>query len=182
MFILLRKLLAGSVLLLVGIFANLAYAQSFTHEADVTITKGESVKISNVDDWLIGVFTSLDTINTSQYLWDQQCVYSSTGAYSIQVSSANGGGALHLESSSGDEMNYRIYSFYRRNTGGYTLRAFNTSNFTITGLRGSSVLDCSDQPVNGVNLWFAPLVTPADFNPAPPGIYQDLISLTVTPE
>lgn len=157
-----------------------ATAQSVS-QSDITIVKGEAVKISDVDDWLIGVFTASDTINFSQYQWDPQCVYSTTGTYSIQVTSANGGANLNLQSGT-DSMNYRIYTVFRRG-GNYFWTSSTNTTINISNMSGSSTsLTCADESIAGINLWFAALVRPADFNPAPPGIYQDVVSLTVTPE
>lgn len=169
--------LALSALLAVS---STAGAQSLA-ESDISIVKGEAVKISGIDDWLLGIFTSTDTINFSQYLWDTQCVYSTTGTYSVQVSSANGGANLNLQSGA-NSMRYRIYTVFRRG-GSYFWTSSTNTTININNMSGSSSsLTCADENIAGINLWFAALVTPADFNPAPPGIYQDVVSLTVTPE
>ncbi|MBX2885301.1 MAG: hypothetical protein KTR32_35430 [Granulosicoccus sp.] len=176
----LKALFALSVLCTLLAFSTSATAQS-VEQSEVSIVKSEGVKISDIDDWLIGVFTSSDTINFSQYQWDPQCVYSSTGAYSIQVSSSNGGANLNLQSG-GNSMNYRIYAVFRRG-GNYFWTSSTNTTINIGNMSGSSAsLTCADEQIAGINLWFAALVTPADFNPAPPGIYQDVVSLTVTPE
>lgn len=150
-------------------------------QSEIRITRGEAVRISNIDDWLIGVFTANDSINTIQYNWDAECVYTTTGSYRVEVTSANGGSQLRLESSAGDQMNYTLYAYFRRGNN-YLMRGYTTPVITIDNLSGSTSPTCADEPVTGVNLWFAALVRPADFNPAPPGIYQDLATLTVSPE
>jgi hypothetical protein len=171
------KTIAMTALLLAG--PGTVFAQA-SIDTEVSITRGESVQISNIDDWLIGVFTSIDTINNIQYNWDWECVYSSTGSYRVEVISQNGGSELQLNSGT-DSMRYWIYAYYRQgNT--YRMRGFTDPNFTLSNLSGSTQLDCSDEPTAGTNLWFAALVRPADFNPAPPGIYQDLVTLLVSPE
>ncbi len=171
------KVIAFTSLLLGGSSAVLA--QDAT-DAEVSITRGEAVQISNIDDWLIGVFTAIDTINNIQYNWDWECVYSSTGSYRVEVISQNGGSELRLNSGT-DSMRYWIYAYFRQGNN-YRLRGFTDPNFTLNNLSGSTQIDCSDEPVVGTNLWFAALVRPADFNPAPPGIYQDLVTLLVSPE
>ncbi len=156
-----------------------AFAQQAV-DADISITRGEAVRISNIDDWLIGVFTATDSINTIQYNWDWECVYSSTGSYRVQVLSQNGGSQLTLTSGP-NSMRYWIYAYYRRGNN-YQLSGHTSPDFTLSNLSGSTQIDCSDEPTSASNLWFAALVRPADFNPAPPGIYQDLVTLLVSPE
>ena len=157
-----------------------AIAQS-SEQSTVSIIRGESVKISNIDDWLIGVFTSIDTINSIQYQWDWECVYSSTGSYQVNLVSQNGGSELVLRSSAGDEMKYWLYVYFRQG-GTYNLQGFTTPVININNMSGSQSLSCADEPIVGSNLWFAALVRPNDFNPAPPGIYQDLMTIIVSPE
>ncbi len=171
----------GVLVLVTGCLTSsgLLYAQSASTDTEVAITKSEAVKISNIDDWLIGVFTATDSINTIQYNWDAECVYSSTGSYKVEIISQNGGADLTLKSGP-NSMKYWIYSFYRRGAN-YRMQGFTDSNFTINNLSGSRQQDCSDEANAGTNLWFAALVRPADFNPAPPGIYQDLVTLLVSP-
>ena len=159
--------------------SGLLYAQSASLDSEVAITKSEAVKITNIDDWLIGVFAATDSINTIQYNWDAECVYSSTGSYKVEVISQNGGTELTLTSGP-NSMRYWIYSFFRRGAN-FRMQGFTDANFTINNLSGSRQEDCSDEPNAGTNLWFAALVRPADFNPAPPGIYQDLVTLLVSP-
>jgi len=161
--------------------AGSLYAQqSASTDAEVSITRGESVKISNIDDWLIGVFTANESINNIQYNWDWECVHSSTGSYRVEVISQNGGNELTLKSGP-NSMRYWIYSYVRRGAN-YQLQGSTSPNFTLNNLSGSTQVDCSDEATPGTNLWFAALVRPADFNPAPPGIYQDLVTLLVSPE
>lgn len=171
-----------ALIALCGFFSfSVSVSAQSVEQSEVTIVKSEGVKISNIDDWLIGVFTPTDTINNVQYEWDPQCVYSSTGAYSIQVTSANGGANLNLQSGP-NSMNYRIYTVFRRG-GNYFWTSSTNTTININNMSASnSSLTCADEQIAGINLWFTALVTPADFNPAPAGIYQDVVSLTVTPE
>jgi len=176
---------AGRRVLALGLALSLAFpgaAQSDIEQSQISISKGDTVKISDVDDWLIGVFTASDSINFSQVTWDRECVYSSSGAYQIEIVSGNGGGQLNLQSGSGDTMGYRIYSIWRAAGGGYFWTSWTTTTRTLTNMGGSSSLSCADEFITGTNLWFGALVTPADFNPAPPGIYQDFVTLNVAPE
>ena len=157
-----------------------AHAQSSV-DSDINMVKGEAVKISNIDDWLIGVFAATDTIAGAAYNWDWECVYTSTGAYRVELTSANGGSQLRLLNGAGDQMRYYLYTYHRRGAT-YTLEYFTDTVININNLSGSTSLTCADEPVVGTNLWFAAVVFPADFNAAPPGIYTDFMTLVVSPE
>lgn len=149
-------------------------------ESDIRLERSESVRITNIDDWIIGIFNPTDTIRTLQYEWDWQCVYTSTGSFRVDVSSANGGAGLALESGSGNRMTYQIYTYSRRGNN-YSLVGHNTPVFALNNLSGSQSLTCDDEPSN-TNLWFAAVVRPFAFNAAPPGIYRDVVTLVVSPE
>jgi hypothetical protein len=157
-----------------------AFSQS-SKETTISITRGESVKISKIDDWLIGVYTAIDSINNIQYNWDWECVYSSTGTYGVRVESQNGGSQLTLKSAAGDTMRYWLYTYFRQGAT-YSLQGFTTPVINLSNLSGSQSLTCADEGFSGHNLFFAALVRPIHFNAAPPGIYQDLVTLTITPE
>ena len=152
-------------------------------QSEISIIRGEAVSISNIDDWLIGVFTATDSIATLQYNWDAECVFTTTGVYRVEVTSQNGGGLLQLRSSAGDTMDYELWTYSRTNlTGGYQLLGFFTSPVILTNRRGSTSPTCAGEPTDGTNLWFAALVRPGPFNAAPPGIYQDVATIVVSPE
>lgn len=150
-------------------------------DSEISVIRTESTKISNIDDWFIGVFTAVESINNSQFVWDWQCVHSSTGSYRLEVTSQNGGSRLRLESGAGDQMNYSIFSYVRRGNR-FQLRGHVTSVINLNNLSGSRSLTCADEILAGTNLGFAALVRPADFNPAPPGVYRDVVTLVVSPE
>lgn len=174
---------AALILAATFIFAvpNSALAQDSV-DSEVSITKGEAIRISNIDDWLIGVFTATSTINNWQYQWDYQCVYSTSGAYSVEITSQNGLTPLALISGAGDQMEYDIYSFYRRGVNYNLDGPYDTATFSLTNLSASQSPTCADENYGGANLFFAAVVKPAGFNAAPPGIYQDLVTLQVVPE
>ena len=162
-------------------FSSQSLAQSNTAESEISIVVGESVKISNVDDWLLGVYTATDTINFLTPLFrDDQCVFSSTGAFRITINGQHSNSAFLMESQNGDTMAYRMLINYRRN-GGNRFR-FVSAPSTHTNIDGASTLDCSDSPNPGWNLRFYTYVLGASFNAAPPGIYQDTLTLLVAPE
>lgn len=163
------------------LFCGTAFAQD-SADSQISIARGEAVQITNIDDWLIGVNTATAVNFTLQYEWDATCVYTSTGLYSVEVSSGNGGPALFLESSGGDTMPYQLYFYYRRGAT-YTLSpGYTTPVTTLTNLSGSTSLTCADETFAPTNLWFTAVVRPGPFNAAPPGIYTDFATITVRPE
>jgi hypothetical protein len=172
-------LLAAIILAMTAMVLSTQTLAQATIESDISIVKGESAHITGVDDWIIGVFSPTDTIPVYSYQWDPECVFTSTGSYSVELSSQNGGADLTLKTAAGDEMKYWLYAYYFRASGG-VLEGWTTSDKTISNLKGSLSPTCAD--TNGRNLWFAALVRNYDFNPAVPGIYQDLMTITVSPE
>lgn len=158
--------------------SSAALAQD-TGRSRVSIVKGDVVQITGIDDWVIGINLPTDTINIFQYQWDGTCVHSTSGAFRVEVTSANGGPQLFIESASGDRMRYELWTYSRSAaTNAFQLRGFNASPVVLTDRVGSTSPNCN----GGVNLWFAPLVREAQFNAAPPGIYRDYATVYVTPE
>ena len=139
-------------------FAVPSLASSVSVESQLSVARTESVKISNIDDWLIGVFTSNATVTNSQFNWDWQCVFASTGTYRIEVTSANGGSRLTLQSSAGDQMEYLIFAYYRRGSG-FRLSGHNTPVINLNNLGGSLSTTCADEIITGTNLGFAASVS-----------------------
>ena len=173
----------GVLVLLLGLGVSGPSAAQSSADVELSLTRGEAVQISNIDDWLIGVFTASDSIANIQYNWDAECVFTTSGAYRVEVLSQNDpAGALTLRSGS-DTMAYELWTYSRTNTtGAYQLRGFNTSPVVLSGRRGSTSPTCAGEPAGGTNLWFAALVRPGPFNAAPPGIYQDVATIIVSPE
>jgi len=167
-------------LILLGLLGSSNVLAQQSVRSELNLERAESVRISGIDDWFIGVFTATESINNLQYQWDPQCVYSSTGGYTIEVSSANAASPLQLESANGDSMVYQIYSFSRQGNR-FTLRGHNDPIFALNNLRGSQSPTCNDE-ISNTNLWFTAVVRPAAFNSAPPGIYRDVVTLVVSPE
>ncbi len=158
-----------------------------TAQSEVSIFKGDQVRISKVDDILIGAFPSSATLDARTFRTDQfdyQCVYSSTGNFGITVSSANGGGRLRLVSAEGQRMNYELHLWFRP-TGGsfrYTSTRYPRSPIVLPGLSGSTSPTCADEGLDNSNFIVTGVVDRADFNAAVPGIYQDTVTLLVSPE
>lgn len=134
----------------------------------VTIIKEDAVIITDVDDLFLGTRGALFD---NQVNADAVCVYSSTGSYNLAITTING--LFSLESVS-------------TTTGiAYSLEWITDTttsieyNSPIIGLKGDSQsINC-----NGTtNALFQITVTPAAFNAADPGSYQDTLTLLVAPE
>ena len=182
----LRYIAAIVLGLLFGLAAPVG-AQSITDSdtSDVRIVKGNGVLISEVDDWLVGIFAPDDSIARRQGNFDYICVHSTTGLYRIDVSSTNGGPSLNLQSSAGDSMDYLmvVYSYAAGASRTFpNARQEFTTPFTLTNRLASPTLSCVGQGFGDANLYIAAAVDPADFNAAPAGVYQDIVVMTVSAE
>jgi len=160
-------------------FSTSASAQE-TYDVLVTITKGEAVQISGVDDQLIGIFDADAVLGaaTVRATIDDICVYSTTGLYDMTLESIHPGRVM-LRGSSGVNMNYLIDIWTRDAAGSGALQRIRRSRATeFTNRLASRVLGCTD---GSVTMRLRTFVTRARFNEAPPGIYQDTLILTVRP-
>ena len=136
--------------------------------AEVSFVKQNAVRISGVDDIDLG---SRSHLRTSERVVDRLCVYSSTGAYAITATSANG--AFELAS---DDVPGTIP--YRLQWISGSVRDLEPG-VPVGGLVGhDSDIDCRGR----TNASFRVIVTPRDFNAADPGVYGDTLMLVVMPE
>ena len=153
-------------------------AQSLA-ESRITIGRGDAVQISEIDDWEIGVFGPDDDISNIAYRWDGTCVFSTTGAFRVEVSLANRGtGPLRLRNGDGVEMAYEIYTYSQAVGGAYQMVRFTNGPVVQTNRVASQVPDCE----GASNMYFTALVRPGPFNAAPSGVYRDYATIIVTPE
>ena len=174
------------VVLCVSSVASAPVRSQDSADVQVSITRGDAVKISGVDNWTIGVYGPDDTLPTNfQNAWDLICVYSSTGVFGLELVSQNGAGPFTAKSG-GDELNYFVQVvYYQGGLNRLQVRRSNenTSPGTVSNLRGSPSLTCADDEFNGGNnLGLAAFMRKADFDAAPPGIYQDVVTVIVRPE
>jgi len=134
----------------------------------ITIIKEDAVLITDVDDLFLGTSGALFQ---NQVNADAVCVYSSTGSYNLTVTTSNGSFSLQ----SGTTTTAIPYGL-EWITDTATSVIYNNP---IIGLIGDSLsINC-----NGTsNAIFQITVTPADFNAADPGNYQDTLTLLVAPE
>jgi spore coat protein U-like protein len=155
-----------------------SYAQE-SAQSVVSIERQEAVQISGIDDWDFGSWAVHDTANRAVRLRDTTCVHSSTGSYSLTLGSLNGTNRLRLMSGDGSRIRYNIVVRYQDGAA-LTNQRVRQSGTTINNMTGSLTLDCTG--ARNWNLRFTPIVNRNQFNRAPPGIYQDVVTLLVTPE
>ena len=145
---------------------------SSTGSSAVSVTKENLVQITGVDDMDLGAYTSTATNLTVS---DALCVYSSTEAYKLTVTSANASFQLEDVSSSS------VIPY------GLTWDDFSGApspvehGNPIDNLSGSQTdTSCSDS--DGTNALFTVSVVAEDFNAADPGTYSDTLTLMIEPE
>ena len=166
--------------------AGAARAQD-SADSKVTISKVDQVQVTKVDDILIGVFTSDAELQRRTYRSDQfdyQCVYSTTGGYRLDVAGTNGNGPFTLVSDSGDAMRYEVHLWFRPAGGEfqYTSTRYTRGPIAVPGLSASRSPTCADEGLDQSNLIVTGVVDRGPFNRAPPGVYRDVLTITVSPE
>ncbi len=136
--------------------------------AVINIAKENAVKITNLDDIDLGTSGNLTTTATGS---DDVCVYSSTGAYGLVMTSANSEFVLEANGAT-TTIDYAVE--WQAN-----ITSDVTYNTLITGLVGNSLnVDCDGQ----TNATFTISVAPSDFNAADPGTYTDTLIMLVQPD
>lgn len=158
-----RRILPLSLLPVVAI-----HAASTETTTVVTIVKPDNVRISDVDDLVLGSFSSL---SNSLTVLDALCVYSSSGAYGVTITSSNGDFALK------DDETATTIPYAIDWLAGSLISVDYGS--VLVGLSGdASNVDCGGSS----NAGFQATVTAADFNAADPGDYSDTLTLLIQPE
>lgn len=162
------KLRLGQLMVatLMPVFA--LHAATTETTATVTIIKPDTVQITDVDDLVLGTFSSLDA---SLSVSDDVCVYSSSGAYGLVVTSANGAFALK-DVATTTEIPYSI---------DWLVASAITVIYgdPLVGLAGNANNVSCDGTTNAS---FQATVTAADFNAADPGDYSDTLTFLIQPE
>lgn len=174
----LHSWLLGSLLVWSG-FATAAtdgtVGASSTGNITVQLTKGDSVRISDLDDMFFGSGTTLPPKQT-----DDICVYSTTGSYTITASSnGNGSGGAQFRMVSATTTQFVRYLVeYRPDT-------FSQNGDALTHNVASSTYNnadtVSDNCSGGVNSRLIIEIHPGTFAAATPDIYTDTLTLLVTP-
>ena len=138
-----------------------------TGTSDVILVKENAVQITDVGDLDLGLASSLDADVSAS---DDVCVFNSTAAYTVNISSDNG--AFELISGT-DTIDYEVSW---ATTGAAAPVSYNTD---VTGNLGDRT---SPTCGGGTNATFEVTVAAADFNAALPGTYEDTLTLLITPE
>lgn len=136
--------------------------------AVISFTKENAVRISGVGD---ADFGSRSSLAVSERFTEGLCVYSSTGAYAVTVTSANGAFVLSGEDTL-DTIPYAVQWI----SGLTNDLAYATE---LGGQIGHATrLDCDGND----NAQYRVIVTPNDFNAVAPGVYRDTLTVQVRPE
>lgn len=134
--------------------------------SEVTIIKDNAVQISNVDDL---VFEQQAVLAESATLSDDVCVFSSTGNYSVTVTSLNEGFELQGEGADPDAVTYSVQW-------GAASLAYGAVQSGLTA--DATSLTCD----GGTNASFSVTVDSTSFNSVKPDTYTDTLTLLVQPE
>lgn len=178
----LKKSLLG-LIPLVLVSLPIAAFSADSVQSKISITVGETAKISAIDDWVIGIHAADENMSSFwEYKWDYECVFSSTGAYSIELNSQNGASPLELRNASGEALAYEVWAYVKEGSGLSIKGPFRDATFSMSNLTGSDSQTCQGEGYGGHNLFFAALVRRSNFNAAPTGIYRDQMVITVRPE
>ncbi len=154
--------------------ADGALAATSIGTTDVTVTIADRVQVSNLDTIVLGTYLGSGTLVGT----DDMCIYrSSTGAYDIQLDSANAGAASEFRLAAG--LNFIVYQ----------LQFDDDSDAAVGGtivLDGDSVTNqaghASDTTCGAVdNAEIRVFITEANLQAAVAGSYTDTVTLTVTP-
>lgn len=143
---------------------------SSTGTSDVTIIKDNAVQISKVDDLNFGTEAML--ANNAE-LTDDVCVFSSTGKYSITVSSSGDGFALVGTGTDPAHIDYTV--------------KWGTQALVHGGVHGDGadglIANATSLTCDGsTNAEFTVTVDSTSFNSAKPDTYSDTLTLMVEPE
>lgn len=180
--IVLKKILFGILPFVLVALSTMTYAAN-SAQSTISITVGETAKISAIDDWVIGIHAADENMSSFwEYKWDYECVFTSTGAYSVELTSQNGASPLELRNNSGDPLAYEVWAYVKKGAS-YSIKGpFRDATFNMSNLTGSDSQTCQGEGYGGHNLFFAALVRRTNFNAAPTGIYRDQMVITVRPE
>lgn len=136
----------------------------------ITIVKQDAVQITGIDNLEMGIRGG--SLSTDLSVSDAVCVFSSTAGYNLTVTSANNDFILTDAGASTDIP----YSLEWTTSASTQTLLYNTALLGLTG--DSNSLDCG----GSTNATISVSLTPASFNAAEPGSYQDTVTILVQPE
>jgi hypothetical protein len=143
-----------------------------TGSLDVTITKGDLVRISQLADIN---FPPTANMAADTSLGTNACVFSTLGGYNITATSPNALGPQLRLASGVNRVNYAI-DF----TDGTLATTTLTHGVNVTGFLGANPVD--SLCFGGVNSNITATINAASFNAQPQGVYSDTVTLTFAPE
>ena len=146
-----------------------------TGTTQVQLVKGDSVRVSDLNDFNFGSGTTVPPKQT-----DDICIYSTTGSYTITASSngnVNGGTQFHMLSATSTET-VRYLVEFRDDT--FSQNGDNLLHNTASSTY-SNADTVSDNCSGGVNSRIIIEIQAASFNAATPDTYTDTLTLLVQP-
>ena len=150
-----------------------------TGSSVVTIIKQDAAQITKVNDLN---FNNPGFLSNDVRLADDVCVFSTTGAYNVTLTSTNGTNDFLLRNGSGDDMPYSVAWGAATTLGAVGSGTAITGGTALAGQAGNGTdLDCAGD-AGGVNAAFAVEIAAADYNAAPVGTYTDILTILVAPE
>lgn len=164
-------------------------APAFTQDSqdiDVSIVKDEAALITGLQDLVISRDSDFTTTTRLRTPFTYLCAHSTTGRYSLSVSSANGYSPFRVESTSGNLLQYQVIMGTLNGddapSRSLRRRIFNTP-LNLTDRLASSAASCIGQGFQrDANIEIRLVVSRIGFNAAQPGIYSDTLILTIAPE
>lgn len=168
----------STLILMIPLIAGLGLAQAAsdgaldgtsTGTSDIILEKDDMVQITGLADIDLGSESRLTADASAS---DDVCVFSTSGSYSVTVSSANGSFILQDINTASDiayEINWTVDNTPQALT-------YNTASTAIAGNNNDPT--CGGTP----NASFEVVVPSAGFNAASPGTYIDTLTLLLSPE
>ena len=140
-----------------------------TGTTDISIIKGDTAQITGLTDMVMAPWTTGSPAPVDS---TTACVYTSTGAYQVTPTSANGAG---LQFRMADGGNFLVYDVNWNDGSGNT----NLNNGQLLGGQaGSTTIGCG----GATNVTVQVNVTIGNITAAPVGNYADTLTLLIAPE
>jgi len=176
------KIAAGSFLLAsAGAFAATVdgtLGLTSTGTLDILASKGNTVQISALTTI---TFPAAASLAADAIQFDDACVFSTTGNYTVQATSPNASGAqLRLNDGGVNFMNYSLGLYDA--TGGSAGAGVGTAlthNVTTATIAGADTVSATC--AGGTNISLEATILQADFNGAVNGNYSDTVTLLFSP-
>ena len=146
-----------------------------TGSVDIQVTKGDGVRISDLQDFDFGVGTTVPL-----KLIDDICIYSTTGSYNITVfSNGNGSGGTQLRMTSATTTEFiQYFAQFRPDTNS---QSGNNLSHNIPSATYNNADTVSDSCSGGVNSRLIIEISEPSYNAATPDTYTDTLTLLVQP-